>query len=387
MLGQAVDPGQLAFSVFCYCLFVLVPLCSVAWAAYYLLSLPMRRQERARFFLDLLESALKQGRPVEQTLVDMANSKDTALGVHFHLLAAYIEEGLRLGQALEKVPQFLPPQLNAMLRAGEELGDLRKVLPACRYLVKDAQSHVRGAASYLVVIVLVLSPISILAFNLMAVVIFPKFNELMVCMTGSRPLIFTFVQHHVGWLIAAQAILFAAIVFSAMLYIGGPRFVRWFQFRTLPLVDWIAWRVPWKHKRMQRNFSAMLAVLLDGGVPESNAVRLAGDCAANEVFRRRAASVQAALAQGVRLTDAVRRLDDSGEFRWRLANAAHARGGFLRALTGWHEALDAKSFQQEQAAAHIVTSALVLANGVLVALVALAVFGALVSIIEAGVLW
>jgi type II secretory pathway component PulF len=163
--------------------------------------------------------------------------------------------------------------------------------------------------------------------------------------------------------------------------------VRWFQFRTLPLVDWIAWRVPWKHKRMQRNFSAMLAVLLDGGVPESNAVRLAGDCAANEVFRRRAASVQAALAQGVRLTDAVRRLDDSGEFRWRLANAAHARGGFLRALTGWHEALDAKSFQQEQAAAHIVTSALVLANGVLVALVALAVFGALVSIIEAGVLW
>jgi type II secretory pathway component PulF len=43
-------------------------------------------------------------------------------------------------------------------------------------------------------------------------------------------------------------------------------------------------------KKLQRTFSAMLAVLLDGGVPEAEAVRLAGDCTANEICRRRAAA-------------------------------------------------------------------------------------------------
>jgi len=87
------------------------------------------------------------------------------------------------------------------------------------------------------------------------------------------------------------------------------------------------------------------------------------------------------------LTEAIQLIDETGEFRWRLANALHAHGGFLRALTGWHESLDAKAFQEEQAAAHTVTSGLVLANGLIVALVAIGVFSALISIINAGVLW
>jgi type II secretory pathway component PulF len=108
--------------------------------------------------------------------------------------------------------------------------------------------------------------------------------------------------------------------------------------------------VPWKQKKLQRTFSAMLAVLLDGGVPEAEAVRLAGDSTANEICRRRARRVMAALEQGIKLDDAVRVFDDSGEFHWRLTNAIHVHGGFLGALRGWHESLDAKAFQQEEAA-------------------------------------
>ena len=142
------------------------------------------------------------------------------------------------------------------------------------------------------------------------------------------------------------------MISAAAIYIGGPGFVRCFQFRSVPVVDWIAWRVPWKQKKFQRTFSAMLAVLLDGGVPEPEAVRLAGDSTANEICRRRSRVVLAALAKGVKLDDAVRGFDDSGEFHWRLRNATHARGGFLNALRGWHESLDARAFQQEEAATH-----------------------------------
>ncbi len=126
----------------------------------------------------------------------------------------------------------------------------------------------------------------------------------------------------------------------------------------------------------------MLAVLLDGGVPEAEALVLAGDCTANEICRKRVARILAALQQGTKLDDAVRVFDDSGEFHWRLTNATHARGGFLNALQGWHAALEARAFQQEETAAHATMSGVVILNGVVVALFATALFGVLIAIIN-----
>ena len=82
------------------------------------------------------------------------------------------------------------------------------------------------------------------------------------------------------------------------------------------------------------------------------------------------------------MDDALRHFDDNGEFHWRMTNAAHARGGFLQALRGWHQALDASAFQEEEATAHLVTSGVVILNGALVALIATAMFGILVAILD-----
>ena len=376
-----------AFAVLvCYFLFAVLPMMALAWLVYYLLSLPMRRQERARFFLDLVATALREGRPIEQTLIEIANSRDRSPGLRFHLVAAHLEKGLKLSEALERVPRFLPPQVKAMLHAGEQLGDIRKVLPACDYLVKDAQSNVRGAVSYLVVVAFTLSPCSAAVLRMFAVAILPKFKEIASGM-GVNSVPFSFLEGTLGWLMLAQSILFTGLLIAVVFYVGGPRLVGGLQFSSVPIVDWIAWHVPWKRRRMQRNFSMMLAILLDNGVPEATALRLAGDSVANEIFRRRTAKALKNLAVGAKLTEAVASLDDTGEFRWRLTNATHAHGGFLRALTGWHESLDAKAFQEEQAAAHSITSGLVIANGLIVATVAIGVFGVLMSIVNAGVLW
>ena len=116
-------------------------------------------------------------------------------------------------------------------------------------------------------------------------------------------------------------------------------------------------------------------------------MRLAADCAVNDVFAARARRVTARLAEGVKLTEAISVLDDAGEFHWRLTNARHAHGGFLQALAGWCDALDAKAFQQEQATAQLATTGLVLFNGVIVAFIAVACFGALIAIVKEGLLW
>lgn len=368
-----------------YSICILVPVGAASLLIHYLLSMPMQRRDRARFFLDLLETALARGQAIEQAILSAAESRDRVMGVRFYMLAAHIENGARLGEALEKVPTFLPPQVNAMLRAGEKLGDLKKVLPACREVLRIASDTVRFTTHYTASILLLFAPIAIYLITVLMIFVVPKFKDLAAGM-GVRVWSYAdFVFGITPYLVMFEAGLFLLLGALAAFYIGGPGFLRWFQFNEVPLVDWLAWRIPWKRKKFLRAFSAMLAVLLDGGVPEAEAVRLAGESTANEICRRRAKRVIAALAGGAKLDDAVGIFDDNGEFHWRLTNAIHARGGFLDALRGWHEALEAKAFQQEETATHAMTSGLVLLNGLVVALIATAMFGMLVMILK-GVL-
>jgi type II secretory pathway component PulF len=108
---------------------------------------------------------------------------------------------------------------------------------------------------------------------------------------------------------------------------------------------------------------------------------------ANQIFLHRSEAVIDRLRAGVPLTEAVQALDESGEFRWRLANAAHVHGGFMAALAGWHDALDAKAYQQEQAASQLITTALVVVNGVIVGMICVGVFQALIFMEQGVALW
>jgi type II secretory pathway component PulF len=181
---------------------------------------------------------------------------------------------------------------------------------------------------------------------------------------------------------------FLLLLWALMLaYIGGPRLREWIS-RWLPgAPDALALLLPWKRKRLQRDFSSMLAMLLDANVPEAEAVTIAAEATANRVMIRRGGKLRELLAQGVKLPVALREMDDAGELRWRLANALQARGGFLRALNGWHESLDAKAFQVEQASAQVATTALVLVNGAMVACIVIAVFLLLINLINEACLW
>ena len=381
------DFAQFLFALFWFAVFILVPGGAFSVAIHFLLSLPMRRRDRALFFLDLVETVLERGQPLEPAILAVAENHDPAIGVRFYMMAAHIEGGARLGEALEKEPRFLPPQVNAMFRAGEKLGDLKKVLPACREVLRVAPDTVRSTTHYMVAILLIFAPAACVMITLLSTFVIPKFKDVFAGM-GIQiwPLaLFVFDLNRSHVLVGFEMLVFCSLLAVAAIYIGGPGFVRWFQFRHVPVVDWITWRIPWKQKKLQRTFSAMLAVLLDGGVPEAEAVRLAGDATANEICRRRARRVVAALEKGVKLDDAVRAFDDTGEFHWRLTNATHAHGGFLNALRGWHEALDAKAFQQEETATHIATSGLVILNGLVVALIAISMFGMLVMLLRSMV--
>src|SRR5438876_7329258 len=107
--------AMLALCFLIYLVAGLLPISAILYLIYFLLPLPMRRAERARLFLDLLELGLRNGRPAEAAIVNAAASRDRSLGARFHLLAAHLEKGMRLDAALQQVPRLLPPQIQAML--------------------------------------------------------------------------------------------------------------------------------------------------------------------------------------------------------------------------------------------------------------------------------
>jgi len=185
LLGDASVP-ELILLTLVWLLFSLL-LCGLAWVVYFLFSLPLRRLERARLFLDLMGAALKSGRNLEQTIVAISQTRESSVGVRFHLLAAHLEQGLRLFDALDKVPRLLPPHISAMLRVGQKTGDLSRVIPACRQALDGGASQIWGATNYLVVLMFVVLPAIPLVFGMIATVVFPKFRDIFLDMGVTTP--------------------------------------------------------------------------------------------------------------------------------------------------------------------------------------------------------
>ena len=386
------DPLQTILIVVLFVLSLLIALCTALvflYGIYFLLTLPMRRNERARIFLDLLELGLKSGQTPEQAIVEASSCRDGSLGVRFHWLAKELQAGVPLELGLVRVRRLLPPQVMATLRVGARLGDISKVLPACRLGLRDAVSKVRGALNYLLLLGFILIPASITIPIMFHVKVLPQFREVFQGMAGGTELPglsrVVFEQNALLTWIQVLVLLCTWVIIIG--YLGGPRLRAWLGPALGDLPDRLDLRLPWRRKRLQRDFSAMLAILLDGGMPESEAVALAAGATANRLMVHRAEKLSALLRQGVKLPEALRVMDDSSELRWRFSNASQRGGGFLNALSGWHQALDDKAFQLEQAAAQLATAGLVLCNGLIVGLVVAGVFAALIQILNSPALW
>jgi type II secretory pathway component PulF len=364
-------------------------LCGKLYLVYFLLTLPLRRNERARFFLDLLEIGIKDGHSPERAIVNAGRSGDPMLGGKFHQLAKHLETGMKLSIGLELVPNLLPRPVAAMLRAGEKLGDVRQVIPACRQLLRDGHSQVRGALNYLLVLWFCATPVIIAVPLLLRVKVMPQFRVVFEGMgVGSHLPAFTQTVFAASYWFTLGAVVLMGLAWLALLcYVGGPRLWRYVSDVIPGLPDAISYRLPWRRNRLRRNFSSMFAVLLDANLPEPEAVRLAAESTDNRVLVRLATRVRSRLAEGVALPEALKALDDAGELHWRLANARPGHGGFRRALAGWLEALDARAFQQEQSAAQVATTSLVLFNGVIVAAFVFAIYLAIFSLIQEAALW
>jgi hypothetical protein len=347
---------------------------------YFLLSLPFRRAERARMFLELLEEGARAGN-VERFLLRVAEARESSLGTRFHLLAAWLAKGVPLDDALAQVPRLLPPDAVALLRVGRETGQLAAVLPLCRERLRDAGGAVRVAQGRMLMLLCGVLPLQLLVFTLMRVVVWPKFREIGLDM-GADLTVLELTMEHFTWLWPLVFVVFGVpVVLGLFGHVTGPSAWTWAPVVLPGIGPWLLTRCAWLTR-----------------LPDAFAVRLAAESTANAAFIARAARVADALARGTKLPDALALLDDSRELRWRLDTAAQSvrradapspepRSDFQTALAGWIAALDAKAFRGEQAAAHLLSAAFVLANGALVALVCMGTMQMLISLIAVAGEW
>jgi type II secretory pathway component PulF len=395
--------GDFAGCCVAWLILFFVPVAGVAYGVYDCFSAPLRGKERTRLFLNLIEAGFSQGRRPEVSLAEAAQTNDPSVSNDFKELAARLREGVRLGKALDDVPELVPPQTAALVRVGEEIGDLRKVLPACRGLLRDADSQTRNGFNYLAITSLVIMPTMPALILLLNIDVFPKFIDIANTYGQPAPAVTLLVMRMGFWVAAAQLLLAIFLMCCIAFYMHGPRNYGWLRVDGLkaprrpiaktpvwnfigrplaPLRDRILYALPWRRRRLQRDFCATLSLLLDAKTPEPIAITRAAESTVNYVFIRRARRALADLASGKKLQTALKRFDGSGEFTWRLANASAQEGGFQPALAGWMEALDAKAFQQEQTASQIITTGLVLCNGVVTGLIAAGIFTVLISLME-----
>ena len=364
------------------------------WFGMWLVCLPLRRQQSAMLVLQIIENGLGQGHAPEVALRRATATRDSTLGLSIHQLVGWLERGLSLAEALDKVPHLMPRPVAALLQAGCTIGTPAKVLPACRAQLQSAVGGVQELLSGLWVQLLFMWPVQLMFIGIFITFALPKIDMMVMEMSeGPAP---TFLAlglvvlafHYLVW---AEVLLLGLVVadFGARALLSSSSFPADWRRMCAPLLrahavarDWVEWQLPWRRKRLERDFSVLLAILLDSGMPEERAVTLAAEGTANGRFRARAAAVVAELRRGVKLTEAVAGMDDTGEFRWRLTNAAAGPAQFAAALTGWHETLEARAFRQEQVFAQTTGSVLVLVNGLFVGTLAVGIFQMLISLTE-----
>jgi type II secretory pathway component PulF len=357
-----------AFIAICFVVFVV--------RIYFAISSRLRRNEIARCYLHLLEIGIRQGKSVEQTTVSLSEQRVSTMGLFLHLVAAHIENGLSLDKALDEVPRFLPAHVNEMIKAAAAIGQLEKALPLCRETLSEGLLGARTAVNK-AVIVFCLFPIGTFCIFVLSTYVIPKLKDIAIEMIGYVPARSELLISWSSGIVIALLVVWSLFAFgwfmhgTALLHRIEPRFRGWADFL-----------LPWRRKRLQRNFSSMLALALDTGIPEARAVSLAAQSTGNARFMAQADATLEALSQGVSLPKAMEALDETGEFAWRIRNVFHSPVKFMSALAGWHQALDARAAQQEEMVSQVISSSLILINGCAVGLLGASIFLLLNAIIE-----
>lgn len=381
--------------------------CVAVWIAlWWLVSRHARWFEETELFLDTVEAGIADGLGMGNALTGLAEQHGRAVSPAWRRVVADLQAGRSLTDALDRNPKLLPAPIAGLLKTGEASGEWRAVLAGARRWLERPEAtgvpvfaateedfsthHTRPSPwSHGVMFNAVLMAVFGGAVTwLLGATVFGTIAVAMQNLDVEPTATLVLVRDWYPAAMAAQAVCAAAMVVLALACLGGPRLGLWLERLAPARVRSLLQALPWRRRRAVRDFSVMLAALLDAGANEEAALRQAAAWTESTgPLRAGAAAAVAELRAGVWLPEALRHLDGDEELHWRTTLAVTRAGGFGEALRGWQESLEARAQQQEAMAGGAVLLWGELANGLLVALLAGTVFGVLVAMVDMTWLW
>jgi type IV pilus assembly protein PilC len=333
---------------------------------------PIQRREQTRFFLYLLAQAEESGQSIEQIIISLSKGGEQPLGPQFDRVARHIESGLNLPEALAREPGCLPAQVVAIYKVGHETGDVSMVLPVAQ---ENHRENGESVFSGLIYHVIVLS-IAVMIVGILMTYVIPKFKAIFADMLEPGEVLpeFTMLVLKISDTIKNNA----AALFIPLLLLFGV----WFYCEKKGWLDMFWLLIPWHRKRLQRDYSRVLALLLDSGMPEEKAIELAAQSTSNRTIEKRARKVIAGLQSGMNLTEAIKLMDDSREFQWRLTNALQTDGKFVDSLSGWHQSLSARADRQHRSFASLIEATMILLLGLIIGSIMIGMFLPLIKLMD-----
>jgi type II secretion system protein F len=272
-------------------------------------------------------------------LAEQAENK--SLEALIETIQTEVRGGAALSQALERHPRYFPPMVVNMVRAGEMSGQLGEVLERLAQFAEREQSRraqIVSAMVYPAVLLLVAS--STLVFLLTFVV--PRLSGVFADLGAELPLPTRMLLAITGALTSGWwAILGAA----ALLWLGLRTYRRTeagaYQIDRLTLRVAVVGKM-WR-KVVVARFARALGTLVAGGVPILEALRVAGQAAANRTLIRAAGELEERVKGGETISTAMRATGQFPPVLIHMTAVGEETGDLPRVLLRVAETLDGEA--------------------------------------------
>ncbi len=239
--------------------------------------------------------------PLDVTLAALAEEKDDPrLAAVAGRLAARLQQGATIDQAIAEVDRDLPAEVHGLLRAGIESGDLAGTFEhfaAQRLAQQRIDRQIRAAVAYPLVILAILVPLVLL----LSIFVIPMFREMFEEFDFELPRMTIFVVKTSEQLPAlVGGLLLIAVAIPVVLRIVGGR---WLFHRVRAATPLLGRLWTWAG---QREFAALLASFLDLRLPLASAVAHTGEIISDRNLALACRGVSERLMAGQSLGDCLR---------------------------------------------------------------------------------
>ena len=299
-------------------------------------------------------------------------------------IADTVDNGMFFADALDRHPAVFPGYYRALIRAGENGGNLDAVLEHLAQTADASGRTTRVALGYTVYpafLSAVVLTVASVAFGRML----QLFSE-MCYPEGPSPASFLLPAYHLAVL---AFVLFTGAAFWLLLV----PLIPWRPAAQIPMLasvrSWLTWHLPlvrrYERRQAVSQYALVAGRLMEAGVPTHEALEIASRASGNSHFDNMARSAAGGVAEGGKLSAALRSADPyseiPSEFVW-YVEVGEASGKLPAALLKESESAAARSRSALSRLVGLVFPAGIILIAVIVGMMGYAMFGSLVALME-----